>query len=279
MDIEVDILEFRVPIENNKTIFVWDIQPSDSEAYIYECLWNVYSEYGALYLVKLCENAAWAKPGFYALVKFYSSNQAATAQRATDKQCLFQSSPLKVRLSTKKDSGCPYYARPLSDAKCQELANHYLGFNGWSSRIVTLKDLSNCGQTEMPASDGHSQETLLKFGCIIELTFPQHGISCRGVGVTEEMIDTTIAPENFLRKRKALMKWTQSRALVNAFEKVLLLVLGNGKVAIECRIDPDEILPDEDFKGVLKVNDISWSQLNTDEEDELPWEFTVDLSQ
>lgn len=32
---EVDILEFRVPVENNKTLFVWDIQPSQSEAQIY----------------------------------------------------------------------------------------------------------------------------------------------------------------------------------------------------------------------------------------------------
>lgn len=32
---EVDILEFRVPVENNKTLFVWDIQPSLTEAQIY----------------------------------------------------------------------------------------------------------------------------------------------------------------------------------------------------------------------------------------------------
>ncbi len=35
MDIEVDIIDFKVPLENNKTIFVWDIQPTFSEAYIY----------------------------------------------------------------------------------------------------------------------------------------------------------------------------------------------------------------------------------------------------
>lgn len=32
---EVDILEFLVPVENNKTLFVWDIQPSHTEAQIY----------------------------------------------------------------------------------------------------------------------------------------------------------------------------------------------------------------------------------------------------
>lgn len=35
MDIEVDIIEFKVPVENNKTIFIWDIQPVFSEAHIF----------------------------------------------------------------------------------------------------------------------------------------------------------------------------------------------------------------------------------------------------
>lgn len=34
-EMEVDILEFQVPVENNKTLFVWDIQPSHTEAQIY----------------------------------------------------------------------------------------------------------------------------------------------------------------------------------------------------------------------------------------------------
>lgn len=35
MELEVDVLEFRVPTENNKTLFVWDILPDHSEAYVY----------------------------------------------------------------------------------------------------------------------------------------------------------------------------------------------------------------------------------------------------
>lgn len=35
MEMEVDIIEFRVPTENNKTLFVWDILPEHSEAHIY----------------------------------------------------------------------------------------------------------------------------------------------------------------------------------------------------------------------------------------------------
>uniref|UniRef100_A0A0E9TKB9 Uncharacterized protein n=1 Tax=Anguilla anguilla TaxID=7936 RepID=A0A0E9TKB9_ANGAN len=35
MEIEADIIEFKVPNEDDKTLFVWDILPTLSEAFIY----------------------------------------------------------------------------------------------------------------------------------------------------------------------------------------------------------------------------------------------------
>ncbi|XP_026882540.2 RAD52 motif-containing protein 1 isoform X2 [Electrophorus electricus] len=244
MDIEVDIIEFKVPTENNKTIFIWDIQPSLSEAFIYERVWRAYSAFGALYLVKVCP--AVRARGFYALVKFYSSAQASKAQRATDKQCLFQTVPLKVHLSTKQNPAFLFGTKALSHAKCLDLANHYLGYNGWSTRIVTLKELSDYTAVS-GNSDAQAQGKLLKFGCVVELTIPQHGVTCRGVGVAEEVID---------------------------------LEKGNGKVAVECRFDPDEILPDENIEAVIQVNDISWNELAPGhwEEGDMPWAITMELS-
>lgn len=278
MDIEVDIIEFKVPVENNKTIFIWDIQPIFSEAHIFESLWSVYSAFGALYLVKVCPNATVAEPGFYALVKFYSAGQASKAQRATDKQCLFQSSPLKVRLSTKQNLAF-YTYKPLSLSKCLDLANHYLGFSGWSTRIITLKDISKCVDAGCPEEED-SQGVFLKYGCLVELTFPQHGVTCQGVGVAEAIIDSAQDPEEKLRRRGALMKQAKNKAVVGAFEKVLLMVLGNGKVAIECRFDPDEILPEENSEGVIKVNDISWNEFgggaDSNAEEDFPWDLTAD---
>lgn len=278
MDIEVDIIEFRVPLENNKTIFIWDIQPTFSEAYIYESLWSVFSAFGALYLLKVCPNATVAEPGFYAMVKFYSSVQASKAQRATDKQCLFQSLPLKVRLSTKQNLSF-YSTKPLSLSKCHNLANHYLGFGGWSTRIITLKDISKCVDAGFQ-EETDDQGVLLKYGCIAELTFSQHGLSCQGVGVAEEIIDNDRDPEEKLRKRGTLMKRAKDKAVVVAFEKVLLMILGNGKVAIEIKFDPDEILPEENSEGVIKINDISWNEFegaDSNTEEDFPWDLTVDL--
>ncbi|XP_072530655.1 RAD52 motif-containing protein 1 [Salminus brasiliensis] len=276
---EVEVVEFRVPVENNKTIFIWDIHASFTEAFIYEALWKVYSAFGALYLVKVCPNAAVATPGFYAIVKFYSSAHASKALKATDRQCLFQNSPLKVKLSTKQTPNFLFRGQSLSFAKCQDLANHYLGFNGWSTRIVTLKDISKCADAGW-SLDAGSQGELLKYGCVVELTFPQYGVTCRGVGVAEDVVDLEKGQEEKLWKRGKLMKWARNKAVVGAFEKVLLVVFGSGKVAVECRFNQEEVLPDDNVEGAIQVNDISWTDFEADvgEEEDLPWDFTVDLS-
>ncbi|XP_026882542.2 RAD52 motif-containing protein 1 isoform X4 [Electrophorus electricus] len=219
MDIEVDIIEFKVPTENNKTIFIWDIQPSLSEAFIY------------------------------------------------------------VHLSTKQNPAFLFGTKALSHAKCLDLANHYLGYNGWSTRIVTLKELSDYTAVS-GNSDAQAQGKLLKFGCVVELTIPQHGVTCRGVGVAEEVIDLEKGPEGKLWKRGKLMRWARDKATASAFEKVVVIVLGNGKVAVECRFDPDEILPDENIEAVIQVNDISWNELAPGhwEEGDMPWAITMELS-
>lgn len=53
-------------------------------------------------------------------------------------QICFLFSPIsQVRLSTKQNLSF-YSTKPLSFSKCQNLANHYLGFGGWSTHIITV---------------------------------------------------------------------------------------------------------------------------------------------
>ncbi|XP_024288691.1 RAD52 motif-containing protein 1 [Oncorhynchus tshawytscha] len=280
MEVEVDVIEFRVPIENNKTLFVWNILSTFSDAFIYESIWNIFCNFGPLYLVKVCPNAAGVEPGFYALVKYFSAAQASKAQKATHGRGFFQSSPLKVKLSTKQYPNFLHNSKPLSRSKCQDLANHYLGFNGWSTHIVTLKDISNCDDAgRLSTTTGDPQEITLKYGCIMDVTFPQHGLSCRGVGVAEETVEGT-GPDVVLPKRGKLQRWARDKAVVDAFEKVLLLVLGNGKVVVECSVERDDVLQDEDLKGLIKVNDIPWSQFDPDgqeENEDIPWDLSVNM--
>lgn len=59
-------------------------------------LFTVFSQFGLLYSVRVFPNAAVASPGFYAIIKFYSSRDAQRAQKACDGKPLFQTSPVKV---------------------------------------------------------------------------------------------------------------------------------------------------------------------------------------
>ncbi|XP_037620303.1 RAD52 motif-containing protein 1-like [Sebastes umbrosus] len=248
---EVDILEFKVPVENNKTLFVWDIQPSHTETQIYDGLSRVFSSFGPLYLLKVCPNAPLNPPGFYALIKFYSAAQASKAQRQTDGRPLLQSSPLKVRLSSKQT---PHFlsdnSRPLSHARCLELANHCLGFNGWTSDIITLKELTNEEEDEEgEEEEGGGRRRRLRFGCLLQLSFPHHGQTTRAAAVVEDSFTCT-GPDVLLQKRCKLQKMVREKALVQAFTAVLLILLGDGKVMVEVKQTSDQLLP-EQTEGLL----------------------------
>ncbi|KAL4657823.1 RAD52 motif-containing protein 1 isoform X1 [Arapaima gigas] len=279
MDIDAEVIEFRVPTENNKTLFVWDIPARFSEANIYESLWSFFSGFGAIYWLKVCPNAAVAPPGFYAVVKMFSAAHALRAQRAAGGQVLtyvhliWRPSVLQVRLCAKQYPAGFHSVRPLSAAKCQQLANYYLGFNGWSSKIITLKNISG-GENPGEARAG----AIVKYGCVVELSFPQRGAGCRGVGVAEEAFESNPSAEELCGRRGQLQKRARDSALVEAFQKVLLVVLSTGKVVVECRVDPEDTPPDEDL-GLIEVNDLSWDRFEREEgEDDEFSDLNLDFS-
>ncbi|KAM3597322.1 uncharacterized protein V6R79_003089 [Siganus canaliculatus] len=268
-DVKVDVLEFLVPVDNNKALFVWGIEPWPTEAQIYDHLSGVFLTFGPLYLLKVFPNAPLSPPGFYALVKFYSAAQASAAQRQTDGRRLFQRTPLKVRLSSKQT---PHFlsgsSQLLSHARCLELANHCLGFNGWTSEIVTLKQLTNEEE-----EDRGERWRRLKFGCLLRLHFPRHHQTTSAAAVVEDTF-TCSGAELLLQKRCQLQKRVREKALVQAFSRVLLLLIGDGKVMVEVKQTSDQCLP-EQTEGVLQVNHFTWSQLTPDEDEEEEWDLSL----
>ncbi|KAF3700666.1 RAD52 motif-containing protein 1 [Channa argus] len=272
---EVDILEFVVPVDNSKTLFVWDIQPSLPEDQIYDRLVGLFSSFGPLYLVKLSSNALLHPPGFSALIKFYSAAQALKAQRFTDGHSLFQSSPLKVRLSSKQTPHFLSHSRPLSHTRCLELANYCLGFNGWTSDIITLKELPDKEEVGGSKDEecGGERWGRLRFGCLLQLSFPHHGQMTRGAAVVEDSFTCT-GPNVLLQKRCKLQRLVREKALVQAFTTVLLILLENGKVMVELKQTPDQFIPEE-IEGVIQVNEFSWSEFPPDEDDYEEWDLTV----
>ncbi|XP_045155887.1 RAD52 motif-containing protein 1 isoform X4 [Echinops telfairi] len=188
-------------------------------------LFRVFSRCGPLYSVRVFPHAAVARPGFYAIVKFYSAGDARRAQRACDRKQLFQNSPVKVHLGT-KHKAVPHRALALNSSRCQELANHYFGFNGWSTRIIKLQNLSDPeeGENEERAA---VQKQSLRFFCALEVALPAYACRSPGVGLAEEPLDKQEeGPLSILMKRKLTQKLAIQKALSNAFQKLSVVVLG-----------------------------------------------------
>ncbi|NWI10749.1 RDM1 protein, partial [Crypturellus soui] len=247
-----EVLEFRVPAASAQTLLVWGLESAPG---LEHSLFSAFSKFGPLYAVHAHRNAPVAGPGYYAVLKFYSSRAALRAQRAYNGQRLFQKSPLKICVCTKQKAfQMPMLA--LNSNKCQDLANHYLGFNGWSSRIITLQNVSGFDD-ENEEMGKTLQKRSLKYLCVVEVTIPNHGVRSRGVGLAEADVENGEDPLEFVTATRRVQKLAAGKALSSAFQKILLVVLDTGKVAVEYNCtqeEPTDSLTEEELKGLIQVN-------------------------
>ncbi|NXY78544.1 RDM1 protein, partial [Glareola pratincola] len=262
-----EVVEFRVPAGSHQTLLVWGLEPELG----LECsLFSAFSKFGPLYSVRAHRNAAVAGPGYYAIVKFYSAGDARRAQRACNGQRLFQKSPLKVCVCTKQKE-FQQRVLALNSNKCQELANHYLGFNGWSSRIITLQNVSGFdGENEELGET--LQKRSVKYLCAVEVTVPHHRVRTRGVALGEADVENSGDPLEFVTASRRAQKVAVGKALSCAFQKILLVVLENGKVAVEYNPTQEELtdsLTEEELKGLVQVSELSLEQFDLEEEEVL----------
>ncbi|KAM8999041.1 RAD52 motif-containing protein 1 [Sarcophilus harrisii] len=269
-----EVVSFTVPTGSDKTLFVWELSPGPGAEALQHSLFTVFSQFGLLYSVRVFPNAPEVTPGFYAIIKFYSSRDAHRAQRACDQKQLFQKSPVKVRLCTKRKMH-QYPVYPLNSFKCQELANYYLGFNGWSKRIIMLQTLSDFKVKENTSPAKLSARQSLKYFCALEVVLPAYKCQSRGAGVAEECLELHEGPLEFLMKKKKTQKLAIQKALSNAFQKLLMVVLESGKVAVEYRSSEEGDSATEEFEDLIQVNDVSWNQSYQVEEECLS-DFSLD---
>ncbi|XP_048222582.1 RAD52 motif-containing protein 1-like isoform X3 [Perognathus longimembris pacificus] len=143
-----ELVPFAVPTGSDKTLLVWALSAGPTAEALQHSLFTVFSQFGLLYSVRVFPNAAVASPGFSAIIKFYSAREAQRAQKACDGKLLFQASPVKVRLGT-RHKAVLHHTLPLASSRCQELANYYFGFQGWSKRIIKKSWLQFNLRTEL----------------------------------------------------------------------------------------------------------------------------------
>ncbi|XP_044907535.1 RAD52 motif-containing protein 1 isoform X13 [Felis catus] len=184
-----ELVSFTVPTESDKTLLVWELSSGPTAEALRHSLLAVFSQFGLLYSVRVFPNAAVARPGFYAIIKFYSARDAHRARKACDQKQLFQNSPVKVRLGT-KHKAVQHQALALNSSQCPELANYYFGFNGWSKRIIRLQDLSDLEERANEDTVPPLQKQSLKFFCALEVVLPSYECRSPGAGMAEEPLDT-----------------------------------------------------------------------------------------
>ncbi|XP_074835001.1 RAD52 motif-containing protein 1 isoform X2 [Carettochelys insculpta] len=269
-----EVLRFRVPAGRGTALLVWGLEAGPG---VEHSVFSAFSEFGLVYSVRIHRNAGVAGPGYYALVKFYSARDASRAQRVCNRQSLFQKSPLKVCICTRQKV-FQQQVLALRSYKCKELANYYLGFNGWSSRVVTLQNISGF-DLENEELGGLPQRQCLKYLCMVEVTLPHHGICSKGLGVAEAYVENSQDPLEFVTKTGNVQKLAAEKALSGAFQKILLIVLENGKVAVAYESAQEESidsLSDEELRRLIQVNDLSLEQLNLEDEEESLSDFSFD---
>ncbi|XP_061874345.1 RAD52 motif-containing protein 1-like [Colius striatus] len=262
-----DVVEFRVPVAGAQTLLVWGLEP---EPGLEHSLFVAFSRFGPLYSVRAHSNAAVAGPGCYAIIKFYSAGDASRAQRTCNGQRLFQKSPVKVCVCTKQ-KGFEQQVLALNSTKCQELANHYLGFNGWSSHIISLQNVSGF-EDENEEVGKAPQQRCVTYLCAVELVLPQHGLRSLGAALGQAHLQKPEDPLEMITTSRKAQKLAAGKALSSAFQKILLIVLENGKVAVEynsSQEEPMDSLTEEELKGLVQVNELSLQEFELEEEEVL----------
>ncbi|XP_004633942.1 RAD52 motif-containing protein 1 isoform X2 [Octodon degus] len=264
-----ELIPFAVPSGSDKTLLVWNLSSGPTAEALHRSLSTALSRFGLLHSVRVLPNAAVAGPGFYAVVKFYSARDARRAQKACDGSPLVQSTPVKVHLGS-RHKAAGHQTLPLNSSRCQELANYYFGFNGWSKRIIKLQDLSDLEGRDAGALATPRGKPGLRFLCALEVVLPSYKCASPGVAVAEESVEELEQGLTALvARRKAVQKLAVQKALSDAFQKLCIVALESGKIAVEYRPreETGEARSEAELQGLIQVSCFACEQHSQGEED------------
>jgi RNA recognition motif-containing protein len=206
-----EIITFKTPTELS-TLYVSNI-PNDASN---EALLGVFAPFGLLHEIYLFEHENSSHMSGY--VRYYSVRTAKEAQRATHNMELL-GRKLTVNFCKKRPSSDEQRQFDLPVSRAVQLANFYIGFNKWTSSIISMERLEF----------GKREDYLLFFcsyKCIVKFTLREDGRFVYGVGEgSAESADRGDVVD--IAKKSALTK-----ARKDAFSKTLIIVLASGKVIV-----------------------------------------------
>ncbi|KAL5493119.1 hypothetical protein EMCRGX_G014246 [Ephydatia muelleri] len=136
----VELIDFYRPDEREKNLYLTGIPTSLPRPEIWGKLYDAFSPYGLLYGIHLVEQSADSNPLGYGFVTYYSGAAARRAQRELNGHLNIGGTRIRVQFSDRiKPAASPL----LHSSRCQELANYYLGFHGWSSHVTAMEAVPN----------------------------------------------------------------------------------------------------------------------------------------
>jgi len=216
---DVEILEFKIPQGSSTLLYLPQVSVSvvdlDAEQ-VYRVVYNHFSQWGLLYNLTI-NPSEHVEGDSYCYLRFYSARAASMARRDNRGKMVLEEGKVQFKLASHVTSSAPMQL-PLAKHKCEELANYYLGFNGWSSSVLY-----------------HQREEvdtgLIRVVSIVRLDLIKVGLSCEGAGKHEVEVDGDKMKE--MRLVGEVGKRARGEALQAAWAKVVLVVVGGKKVGVE----------------------------------------------
>uniref|UniRef100_A0A8C9L6B3 DM1 domain-containing protein n=1 Tax=Pavo cristatus TaxID=9049 RepID=A0A8C9L6B3_PAVCR len=168
-------------------------------------------------------------------------------------------------------SSVPRCGRSVTAPPSSLISNNYL----WPSQ--QLQNVSGFDDENEEVGKKRS----VRYLCAVEVRLPNHGVRSRGVGLGEADVENGEDPLQFVTATRRVQKLAAGRALSSAFQKILLVVLESGKVAVEynhAAEEPTDSLTEEELEGLVQVNELPLEPFDLEEEvlsdltldDELP---------
>ncbi|KAM7428722.1 RAD52 motif-containing protein [Porites harrisoni] len=278
----VELIEFVRPYSNEVNLYVTSISKRLDKETAQVKLLEIFSEFGLVYEVQVIDSSDYSEASedssvsnvnfncssMYAFVKFYSRRAASRAKGRISGRCLLAGQLLKVQFAQRR-KGPENVQPPLYMAKCTELANYYFGFNGWTTRIIVqmdrLTDQHNC--------DKQGKAITAMFRCVVRLEIKGCDFYCDGSGYggDRDVIHQEKDPTKKIQLLGYAKKLAHRHAFENAFRRVIILSLENGKVGVEINQKDIPELGSDDLKedGIINVNYFDEEPLSDADEEQV----------
>ncbi|CAH3141419.1 unnamed protein product, partial [Pocillopora meandrina] len=272
---KVELIEFFRPYKNEVNLYVTNISRRLEKEMVQVKLLEIFSQFGLIYEVQVMDSSDNSEASeeinsncasSYAFVKFYSAREARRAKESTHGKWILGGQFLKVQFAQRRKF-TEVVQQPLYMAKCTVLANYYLGFNGWSTRIMQLDRLENRSETE----DSQEKKNAV-YRCVVRLEIKDCEFFCEGTGYggDKNILEQERDPTKKMELLGYAKKLAYRHAYENAFKRVIIISLDNGKVGVEINMQdiPECSLDESGEEGIVQINYLEEMLFSDSEEEE-----------